>query len=87
MIADEKYVLGELLGKGNYGRVYVARKGKEEIAVKQVEIPKTGADRANEEQASAVEALLREVVILQDLAHPNIVQYLGFRAEPDFLIM
>ena len=25
MIADEKYVLGELLGKGNYGRVYVAR--------------------------------------------------------------
>ena len=42
-------MLGELLGKGNYGRVYVVRRGKEEIVVKQVEIPKTDADRVNEE--------------------------------------
>ncbi len=57
------------------------------IAVKQVEIPKTDADRGDSRQASFVEALKMESETLKDLDHPNIVQYLGFEQTPDFLSM
>lgn len=57
------------------------------IAVKQVEIPKTDADRGDSRQSSVVEALKMESETLKDLDHPNIVQYLGFEQTPDFLSM
>lgn len=57
------------------------------IAVKQVEIPKTDADRGDSRQAIVVEALKMESETLKDLDHPNIVQYLGFEQTPDFLSM
>lgn len=80
---------GELIGKGTYGRVYLALNATtgEMIAVKQVEIPKTDADRDDTRQASVVEALKLESETLKDLDHPNIVQYLGFEQTPDFLSM
>lgn len=59
----------------------------EMIAVKQVEIPKTDADRDDKRQVSVVEALKLESETLKDLDHPNIVQYLGFEQTPDFLSM
>ncbi|EJD03987.1 uncharacterized protein FOMMEDRAFT_121406 [Fomitiporia mediterranea MF3/22] len=82
-----KWVRGELIGKGTYGRVYLALNATtgEMIAVKQVEIPQTDADRDDKRQVSVVEALKLESETLKDLDHPNIVQYLGFEQTPDFL--
>ena len=80
---------GELIGKGTYGRVYLALNATtgEMIAVKQVEIPRTEADKDDKRQVSVVEALKLESETLKDLDHPNIVQYLGFERTEDFLSM
>ena len=88
-IAIFKWIRGELIGKGTYGRVYLALNATtgEMIAVKQVEIPKTESDRDDSRQITVVEALKLESETLKDLDHPNIVQYLGFEQTPDFLSM
>ena len=57
------------------------------MAVKQVELP-TGVLRNEERKQSMVTALEREIELLKDLQHENIVQYLGEsndlrRAMPD----
>ncbi|KAF7347894.1 MAP kinase kinase kinase mkh1 [Mycena venus] len=54
-----KYVLGELVGKGSYGRVYLALNANngELMAVKRVEIPRTASDRTDPRQLEMVEAL------------------------------
>lgn len=84
-----KWVRGELIGKGTYGRVYLALNATtgEMIAVKQVEIPRTEADKDDKRQVTVVEALKLESETLKDLDHPNIVQYLGFEQTEDFLSM
>ena len=86
-IAIFKWVRGELIGKGNFGRVYLAMNVTtgEMIAVKQVEIPRTASDRSDARQANVVDALKLESETLKDLDHPNIVQYLGFEETPTFL--
>ncbi|KAI0320340.1 hypothetical protein OF83DRAFT_1105241 [Amylostereum chailletii] len=82
-----KWVRGELIGKGNFGRVYLAMNVTtgEMIAVKQVEIPRTASDMSDTRQVNVVEALKLESETLKDLDHPNIVQYLGFEETPTFL--
>ncbi|KAI9512820.1 kinase-like protein [Russula earlei] len=82
-----KWVRGELIGKGNFGRVYMALNFTtgEMIAVKQVEIPRTASDKNDSRQVTVVEALKLESETLKDLDHPNIVQYLGFEETPNFL--
>ncbi|KAG2755582.1 kinase-like protein [Suillus brevipes Sb2] len=82
-----KWVRGELIGKGTYGRVYLALNATtgEMIAVKQVEIPITASDRKDNRQMSFVQALKMESETLKDLDHPHIVQYLGFEETPTFL--
>jgi len=82
-----KWVRGELIGKGTYGRVYLALNATtgEMIAVKQVEIPQTASDRNDSRQAVFVQALKLESEIFKDLDHPNVVQYLGFEETPNFL--
>ena len=88
-IAIFKWVRGELIGKGNFGRVYMALNATtgEMIAVKQVEIPRTASDKNDSRQVTVVEALKLESETLKDLDHPNIVQYLGFEETPNFLSM
>lgn len=80
-----KWVKGELIGKGTYGRVYLALNATtgEMIAVKQVELPKTASDQNDGRQLQVVEALMSESDTLKDLDHPNIVQYLGFEQSAD----
>ena len=80
---------GELIGKGTYGRVYLALNATtgEMIAVKQVEIPRTASDKEDSRQVTVVEALKSESETLKDLDHPNIVSYLGFEETPTFLSM
>lgn len=79
-----KWIRGELIGKGTYGRVYLAMNANtgEMMAVKQVESPQTASDRNDSRQASMVQALKLESETLKDLDHPNIVQYLGFEETP-----
>ncbi|KAJ6575023.1 hypothetical protein B0H19DRAFT_623877 [Mycena capillaripes] len=79
-----KWVRGELIGRGTYGRVYLALNATtgEMIAVKQVEIPRTASDRSDSRQVTVVQALKLESETLKVLDHPNIVQYLGFEETP-----
>lgn len=81
-----RWVRGELIGKGTYGKVYLALNATtgEMIAVKQVEMPRTASDRDDSRQVSVVEALKLESETLKDLDHPHIVQYLGFEETPTF---
>ncbi|GLB36061.1 putative ste ste11 protein kinase [Lyophyllum shimeji] len=85
--ATFKWVRGELIGRGTYGRVYLALNATtgEMIAVKQVEMPRTASDKNDSRQVSVVQALKMESETLKDLDHPNIVQYLGFEETPDHL--
>ncbi|EPT04024.1 hypothetical protein FOMPIDRAFT_1114693 [Fomitopsis schrenkii] len=82
-----RWIRGELIGKGTYGKVYLALNATtgEMIAVKQVEIPRTASDITDTRQITVVEALKLESETLKDLDHPNIVQYLGFEETPSFL--
>jgi len=79
-----KWVRGELIGKGTYGRVYLALNATtgEMIAVKQVELPQTASDKNDSRQHTVVQALKLESETLRDLDHPHIVQYLGFEETP-----
>jgi serine/threonine protein kinase len=78
-----------LIGKGAYGRVYLALNATtgEMIAVKQIEIPTTASNKNDSRQVTVVQALKMESETLKDLDHPNIVQYLGFEETPNFLSM
>ncbi|KAJ3734750.1 hypothetical protein DFJ43DRAFT_100120 [Lentinula guzmanii] len=82
-----KWVRGELIGRGTYGRVYLALNATtgEMMAVKQVDIPQTASDKNDSRQATVVQALKSESETLKDLDHPNIVQYLGFEETPSNL--
>ncbi|KAF8484517.1 kinase-like protein [Russula ochroleuca] len=82
-----KWVRGELIGRGNFGCVYLALNAStgEMIAVKQVEIPRTASGKNDTWQVTVMEALKIESETLKDLDHPNIVQYLGFEETPNFL--
>ena len=73
------WVKGGLIGKGSYGRVYIALNVESGImmAVKQVELPATERDLHDRRQQGMVDALQSEIALLKDLYHPNIVQYLG----------
>lgn len=88
-LAIFQWVRGELIGKGSYGRVYLALNATtgEIIAVKQVELPKSASDRTDSRQREVMEALKFESDTLKDLDHPNIVQYLGFEESSDFMSM
>lgn len=88
-VAIFRWIRGELIGKGTYGKVYLALNATtgEMIAVKQVEIPRTASDITDTRQITVLEALKLESETLKDLDHPNIVQYLGFEETPSFLSM
>ncbi|KAF9519776.1 hypothetical protein BS47DRAFT_1336478 [Hydnum rufescens UP504] len=82
-----KWVKGDLIGKGTFGRVYLALNATtgDMMAVKQVEMPKTKSDQDDSRQRSVVEALKAESDTLSKLDHPHVVQYLGLEETPDFM--
>lgn len=73
-----KWIKGDLIGTGSYGRVYLAINliNGEMMAVKQVVKPRSG--KVNEDMQNVINALLEEMQFMKDLDHPNITQYLGF---------
>lgn len=83
------WVKGDLIGKGTYGRVYLALNATtgDMIAVKQVEMPRTDTEREDARQIGMIEALKSEIALLKDLDHPQVVAYLGWEESPEFLSM
>lgn len=83
------WMQGALIGQGSFGSVYLALHAVtgELMAVKQVELPgKSGADPAlDKRKESMLAALKREINLLSDLQHENIVQYLGVQATEEHL--
>ncbi|KAG0179450.1 hypothetical protein DFQ28_008737 [Apophysomyces sp. BC1034] len=75
-----RWVRGKLIGSGSYGRVYHALNidAGELIAVKQVNMPTTKVDMNNAKLRERTESLFREITLIGDLDHENIVQYLGY---------
>ncbi|KAJ1335155.1 mitogen-activated protein kinase kinase kinase [Microdochium nivale] len=85
---DAKWMKGALIGQGSFGSVYLALHAitGELLAVKQVEAPSPGANSANDNRKkSMIEALKREISLLRDLRHANIVQYLGCGSSSEYL--
>lgn len=80
--AAVKWIRGELIGRGTYGRVYLALSmttGKSQlVAVKQVDSPQAIRDENDQCQATFVHSVERVSKLLVDLNHRHIVQYLGF---------
>ncbi|KAA8911148.1 kinase-like domain-containing protein [Sphaerosporella brunnea] len=76
-----RWMKGTLIGAGSFGSVYLALNSLtgELMAVKQVELPTNSKDDARKQ--SMVDALSREIALLRDLQHPNIVQYLASSKE------
>lgn len=75
-----QWMRGNLIGRGSFGRVYHALNiaTGDWIAVKQVDAAVTQADRRNQDLQEAADALYREIRLLKDLDHENIVQYIGY---------
>jgi mitogen-activated protein kinase kinase kinase len=85
---DNKWMKGALIGQGSFGCVYLALHAVtgELLAVKQVETPAPGANtQSDNRKKSMIDALKREIGLLRDLRHPNIVQYLGCSSSADYL--
>ncbi|KAI9475750.1 MAG: hypothetical protein EXX96DRAFT_601658 [Benjaminiella poitrasii] len=75
-----QWMRGNLIGRGSFGRVYHALNiaTGDWLAVKEVDVVVTQADRRNADLQAASDALYREIALLQDLDHENIVQYMGY---------
>lgn len=75
-----RWVRGALIGAGSFGQVYLGMNASNGslMAVKQVELP-TGNSHNEERKKSMLSALEREIELLKDMEHENIVQYLGKR--------
>ncbi|KAF2278288.1 Pkinase-domain-containing protein [Westerdykella ornata] len=74
-----KWMKGQLIGKGTFGRVYLGMNitTGELIAVKQVEVNPKAAGSDKDKMKELVKSLDQEIDTMQHLDHPNIVQYLG----------
>lgn len=72
-----KWIRGALIGAGSFGSVYLGMDAMngQLMAVKQVELP-SGSGPNEQRKKSMLEALEREIDLLRELQHENIVQYL-----------
>ncbi|KAL6497798.1 Mitogen-activated protein kinase kinase kinase npk1 [Orobanche hederae] len=75
---------GELIGCGAFGRVHMGMNldSGELLAVKEVAIAANNSSKKTQEFIGELE---REVNLLKNLSHPNIVRYLGTAREEDSL--
>ncbi|CAI0378076.1 unnamed protein product [Linum tenue] len=68
---DNKYMLGDEIGKGAYGRVYkgLDLENGDFVAIKQVSLENIAQEDLN--------IIMQEIDLLKNLNHKNIVKYLG----------
>jgi mitogen-activated protein kinase kinase kinase len=73
-----KWIKGALIGQGSFGQVFLGMDAQNGLlmAVKQVNLD-MGGTGSEERKQSMVTAMQREIALLKDLQHENIVQYLG----------
>ena len=73
-----RWIRGALIGMGSFGSVYLGmnRTSGELMAVKQVELPSHEVQGEHRKQSMLI-ALQREIALLRDLTHENIVHYIG----------
>ncbi|EMR11120.1 hypothetical protein PNEG_00717 [Pneumocystis murina B123] len=73
-----RWIKGALIGSGSFGSVFLGMNALsgELMAVKQVEIPSFDIQGCKRKKAM-LDALQREISLLKELHHENIVQYLG----------
>ncbi|EEB06671.1 STE/STE11 protein kinase Byr2 [Schizosaccharomyces japonicus yFS275] len=81
-----KWIRGALIGAGSFGEVYLGMNAfnGELMAVKQVRLNNSDS-RAQNRQRVMLEALKSEIVLLKNLSHKHIVQYLGSNVTGDCL--
>ncbi|CAG8794156.1 569_t:CDS:10, partial [Dentiscutata erythropus] len=79
---SKKWIKGNFIGMGSFGSVYLGLNAftGELMAVKQVELPTENSSN-NERKKTMLDALQREITLLEELQHENIVQYLGSQYE------
>lgn len=82
-----KWMQGALIGQGSFGSVFLALHAVtgELMAVKQVEVPSNTGSHLDKKKESMVAALRREIDLLRELQHENIVQYLGSNSDAEHL--
>ena len=80
-----KWMQGALIGQGSFGSVFLALHAitGELMAVKQVEVPSNSNSDIDKRKQGMVTALKREIDLLRDLQHPNIVQYYGSNSDDE----
>ena len=76
---EELFELLEQLGKGSFGSVYKARHRPSGTIVAVKVIPLTGEDE------EGLEDMRREISLLQECVHPNVVRYFGSFMGDDYL--
>ncbi|KAI8071176.1 kinase-like domain-containing protein [Gilbertella persicaria] len=81
----DTWMKGSLIGRGTFGDVYLGLNpiSGELMAVKQVELPVENS-ASEERKKSMIRSLRREIELLQDLEHENIVQYLGHKTDESY---
>ncbi|KAF8798060.1 Pkinase-domain-containing protein [Phlegmacium glaucopus] len=81
-----KWIKGALIGAGSFGEVYLGMDASSGLlmAVKQVKLP-TGSAPNQERKKSMLSALEREIELLKNLQHENIVQYLYSSIDDEYL--
>lgn len=83
------WIKGTLIGQGSFGSVVLGMNALtgELMAVKQVDLPSTSiGDRdLAVRKTGMLDALQREIALLRDLQHDNIVQYLGSNSDDTHL--
>ena len=80
-----QWMQGALIGQGSFGSVFLALHAVtgELMAVKQVEVPSNTNSVLDKKKEGMVAALKREIDLLRDLQHDNIVQYLGSNSDEE----
>ncbi|KAK7207272.1 kinase-like domain-containing protein [Myxozyma melibiosi] len=82
-----RWIRGALIGAGSFGSVVLGLNALtgELMAVKQVELTQNNRQGDQARKKSMIDALQREIQLLRDLQHENIVQYLGSNSDGQFL--
>lgn len=83
------WIKGTLIGQGSFGSVVLGMNALtgELMAVKQVDLPRNvhGDRELHSRKTEMLDALQREITLLRDLQHDNIVQYLGSNSDETHL--